>query len=155
MDKAIITAVLLFCLSASPLLGQDWTAVQALPADTPVRVLAQGGRVDGRISVVDDTQLRLIARGKPVVIPRAAVVRVEQERRDPLWNGLLIGALASLGLRLAFGGEACSRTPDPRCTVQGLLVGAGLGAFIDHQIRRHPVIYDASQPTVMLLRWLF
>lgn len=155
MNRAVIAPLFLLCLTASPLSAQDWAAVQALPADTPVRIVAQAGGLHGRISVVEETQLTVIARGKSIVIPRAAIVRLEQERRDKLWNGMLLGALASLGMRVAFGTEACSRTPEPRCTIQGLSVGAGLGAFIDHQIKAHPVIYQSPQSTSTFLRWSF
>jgi hypothetical protein len=155
MNHAMIAWMFFVCWSASPVWAQDWAAVGALPVDTPVRVVSQSGQVHGRISIVEDTQLTVLTRGKPIVIPRSAIVRLEHERRDPLWNGMLIGALASLAMRVAFAGEACSRTPEPRCTVQGILVGTGLGAFIDYQIRRYPVIYAAPAPSLTLLRWSF
>jgi hypothetical protein len=107
------------------------------------------------MTAVDDTRLTVLARGKPWVIPRDRIFRLEREIKDPLWNGMIAGALASLALRIAFYGEACARTPEPRCTVQGVLTGAGLGAFIDFQIRRHPVVYRAPQPALTLLRWSF
>ena len=155
MKRASIAWLVLFCWNASPAGAQDWTAVMTLPADARVRVVSQDGRVHGRVSSVDDAQLTVIARGTPIAIPRAAIVRLERERRDALWNGLIIGALASLAMRVAFGSEACSRTPEPRCTLQGVLVGTALGAFVDYQVTAHPVIYAAPAPSITLLRRSF
>jgi hypothetical protein len=104
---------------------------------------------------VEDAQLTLLVRGKQVAIPRAAIGRVESERRDPLWNGLILGAVLSLGMRAAFSGETCSRSPEPFCTIKGTVVGAGIGAFIDFQIKGHRVIYDARPSGVALLRVRF
>jgi len=156
--RMMIAGLLLFCLAPLPLAAQDWAAVQALPVDTPVRVEEQGGRGDrlrGRIATVGDAQLTLLVRGKPIAIPRASIRRVDHERRDSLWNGIVLGAVFSLAMRVAFAGEACARAKEPSCTIQGTLVGAGLGAFIDYQIKGHRVIFVAPQPAVTLLRVSF
>jgi hypothetical protein len=137
--------LLLFCGIVSPLLAQDWAAARAIPADTPVRVFTSGGRLDGRLSLIDDRQIRIVSDGKLVEVTRPDVVRLEQKRRDPLWNGLLFGALTSLALRAAFGGEACSRTPEPRCTARGVAVGAALGTFVDLQITGYRLVYTAPR----------
>jgi len=137
--------LLLFIGTASDSYPQDWTAARTIPADTPVRISTSGGRVEGRLSLVDDRQIRVLSHGKLVEVPRTDVVRLERKRRDSLWNGLLVGALTSLALRAAFGGEACSRTPEPRCTTQGVVVGAALGAFVDLQITGYHVVYAAPR----------
>jgi hypothetical protein len=142
---AIATIWLLFFIATSNSWAQDWTAAQTMPADTPVRVLTSAGRVEGRLSLVDDQQIKLVSDGKPVEVLRTDVVRLERKRRDPLWNGLLLGALTSLALRAAFGGEACSRTPEPRCTTQGVVVGAAVGTFVDFQITGYRVVYAAPR----------
>ena len=152
---AIATMWLLFCGIVSPVWAQDWTATRTIPAGTPVRVSTSGGRVEGRLSLIDDRQIRIVSAGKLVEIPRTDVVRLERKRRDPLWNGMLIGALTSLALRAAFGGEACSRTPEPRCTTQGVVAGAAFGALVDLQITGYRVIYAAPQPTIPTLQWRF
>jgi len=90
-----------------------------------------------------------------IAIPRASIRRLDHERRDPLWNGIVLGAVFSLVMRVAFAGEACARAKEPLCTIQGTLVGAGLGAFIDYQIKGHRVIFVAPQPAVTLLRVSF
>jgi hypothetical protein len=156
--RNVIAALPLLCLPLSPLHAQDWTAVQTLPADTPVRVeevSRPGHRLHGRLATVEDARLTLLVRGKPIVIARASIGRVERERRDPLWNGMMLGAALSLAMRVAFAGEACARTADPQCTIQGTLVGAALGAFIDYQIKGHRLIYVAPPPTVTFLRMSF
>lgn len=153
---AIATIWLLFFSGlASPVWAQDWTAALTTPADTRVRVFTSGGRVEGRLSLIDDRQIRIVSDGKLVEVPRSDVVRLERKRRDPLWNGMIVGALTSLALRAALGGEACSRTPEPRCTTQGLMVGAALGTLVDFQITGYRAIYAAPQPTITSLRWRF
>ena len=147
--------LLLFCGIVSPLWAQDWTAARAIPADTPVRVVTSGGRVEGRLSLIDDRQMRIVSAGKVVEVSRTDVVRLERKHRDPLWNGMLVGALTSLALRAAFGGEACSRTPEPRCTAQGLAAGAAFGTLVDFQITGYRVIYSAPEPIITTLRWRF
>ena len=106
--RMIIAGLLLLCLRPLPLAAQDWAAVQALPVDTPVRVEEQGGRggqLRGRIATVGDAQLTLLVRGKPIVISRASIRRLDHERRDPLWNGIVLGAVFSLAMRVAFAEE--------------------------------------------------
>ena len=157
--RTVITVVsLISCLCASPLLAQDWGAVQSLPPDAIVRIEEQavgGNRVRGRIVSVEDAQLTLRVRDNPIVIPRTSIARIELERRDSLWNGLVLGAVFSAVMRVAFADEACSRTKDPGCTLQGIAVGAGLGALIDSQFKGRRVIYDAAQPPVTFLRVSF
>jgi hypothetical protein len=158
MPTTVICAFLVAVLGASPLLAQDWEAVRALPSDARVRIQEQGAdgnRLRGRIVAVEHAQLTLQVRDRSIVVPKMSIGRVEVERRDSLWNGLLIGAVISAVMRVAFAGEACSRTKDPQCTLQGIAVGAGAGAFIDSRFSGHRVIYDAASPTATLLRVSF
>jgi len=157
MRCAILSGFLWLGLTSS-ITAQDWTTVQALPIGTPVRIEqpdAGSGPVEGRIETVQDAALSLLVRGQRITIPREAIQRLTREHRDPLWNGLLIGASLSLVVRVAFAGEACGHASDPRCTIQGALIGAGLGAFVDSRIRRHRLVYDASPPALTLLRMSF
>jgi hypothetical protein len=155
MNMAVTVVLFVLCWSAVTLRAQDWADVQALPPDTAVRIVAAGGELRGRITAIEDTQLTVLARSRPWVIRRDEIVRLEREIRDPLWNGMIIGALAILALRVAFYGEACARDTDPGCTLKGVLGGAALGAFVDFQTRRHDVIYRAPPPTLTFLRWSF
>jgi hypothetical protein len=158
MLKATLAGMLLVGASTSPLFAQDWTAVQALPSDTPVRVEELGGKdghVEGRIQRVDDAQLILLVRGKPIVIPRALIGRIEQRRSDPVWEGMIFGALYAIAMRVAFSGEACSRSSDPYCTIAGIGVGAAIGSFIDYQVPARREIYRAPPTPVTLMRLSF
>ena len=158
MRTTIISAFLISGLSAPPLLAQDWEAVRTLPSDAHVRIQEQGADgngLRGRIVEVQDAQLTLQIRDRSIIVPRISIGRVELERRDSLWNGLLIGAVISAVMRVAFADEACSRTKDPQCTLQGIAVGAGAGAFIDSRFRGHRVIYDAASAPLTFLRVSF
>ncbi len=156
--RKVTAALFLWWLSTPPLQAQDWSAVLALPPDTTVRIKEQagrGGEIQGRISVVENEQLTLLVRGKPIVITRSSIRGIERERRDSLWNGILIGAVFSLVMRVAFADEACARTRDPQCTFRGTAIGAGFGAFVDHMITTRRVIYTAPGATGALLRVRF
>jgi hypothetical protein len=158
MLKQTLAGMLLVGVSASPLFAQDWTAVQALPRDTSVRVEELGGRgghVEGRLHAVDDAQLTLLVRGKPVAIPKVSIGRIEQRRRDPVWEGMIFGAIYAIAMRIAFSSEACSRSKDPYCTIAGIGVSATIGALIDHQIQGRREIYRAAPTPVTLMRLSF
>jgi hypothetical protein len=152
----IVLSVLALC--GSRVSAQDWPAVQALPPNTPVRITELGGsgrEIRGRIGAVDDTQLILLRGNTSVPVPKTSIARIDQERRDPIWEGILIGALSALAMRLAFNSEACARSPDPQCTITGLAVGAAVGGFIDFQIRGYRRVYDAPGTVAALLRLPF
>jgi hypothetical protein len=156
--RKVIAALFVLSVSTPPLQAQDWTAVLALPTDTTVRIKEQGGQgneLQGRITIVENEQLTLLVRGKPIVITRSSIRRIERERRDSLWNGIVLGAVFSLVMRVAFADEACARTRDPQCTIKGTAIGAGLGAFVDHLITTRRLIYTAPEATGALLRVRF
>lgn len=155
----ILILFLVFSLPSVRLLAQDWGAVQALAVDTPVRIGELGGRggqLRGRIRAVEDAQLTVLVKGKPIVVPRSSIGRIEREERDSIWNGVIIGAGVMLVLR-AFGGltgEGCLGRKEPHCTLAGVAMGAAFGALIDYENKKRTVIY-VSGPTVTLLRLSF
>jgi hypothetical protein len=148
-----------FCaLFESVLHAQDWAAVQLLPPNTPVRIAELGGsgrEIRGRIASVDENQLRLLRGGRIVPLPRTSIARIDQERRDPIWEGVLFGALYAVAMRIAFADEACARWPEPQCSIAGIALSAAAGGFIDFQIRGYRRIYDAPATIVTIVRWSF
>lgn len=143
--RGMIVISLMLCLVSSSLSAQDWAAVQALPADTPIRVkelARRGGEISGRLLTVENAQLTLLRRGTPVVIPKASIARIEQLRRDPVWEGMIIGGLYAAAMRIAFKDEVWR----PRDTIGNFVVSIGIGAFIDRQLQGRREIYRASQP---------
>ena len=138
--------------------NDGWAAVQALPSETRVRIQerdGRGGEVEGSLLMVEESLLTLLTRGRPIVIPKASIGRIEQLRRDSAWEGLIIGALWGVVARATYAAEACSRTPEPQCTLQIIGVRAGLGAFIDYQIRGSRTVYRSSRPAMTLMKFSF
>lgn len=155
----ILLLILVFSLSSVRLLAQDWGAVQALAVDTPVRIEELGGhrgQLRGRIRAVEDAQLTVLVKGKPIVVPRPSIGRIERVERDALWNGVIIGAGVMLVLRALGGltGEGCLGRKEPHCTLAGVAMGAGFGALIDYENQKRTVIYAAGS-AVTLLRLSF
>jgi len=145
---------------------QDWTAVQALPRETRVIVRELGGHsghVRGRLLLASDSEITVLRSGRPVVIPRAMIGRIDEVQRDPVWEGAVIGILYALIMRASFAAEGCVSKPEPECTLRAVAVTGGIGALIDYGIDDDRVIYRApkasrsprGKPTVSLLRLSF
>ena len=105
----------------------------------------------------------VLRSGRPVVIPRAMIGRVYRVRRDPPWEGSVIGVLVGLVMRAAYRGEGCLSDPEPACTLKGLAALGAMGAAIDYGIDDVRVVYKApktsapasGRPTITLLRLAF
>lgn len=80
--------------------------------------------------------------------------RIDEVQRDPVWKGLIIGALYGV-LARAYGGEACFAREDPGCTLKMSALSAGVGALIDYGIDDERIVYKAPKPTITLLRMSF
>jgi hypothetical protein len=158
MLKAVFVFLSFFALFEPTVHAQDWAAVQLLPPNTPVRIAELGGsgrEIRGRIDTVDEKQLMLRRGSRIVPVPRTSIARIDQERRDPIWEGVLFGALYAVAMRIAFADEACARWPEPQCSIAGIALSAAAGGFIDFQIRGYRRIYNAPATTVTVLRWSF
>jgi hypothetical protein len=160
-----LTAVVLFFPGISYAQTQDWSAVQALPRETRVVVRELGGRgghVRGRLLLANDSEVTVLRGGRPVVIPKAMIGRIDEIRRDRVWEGAVIGVLYALIMRAVFAGGACLG-PEPECTLKGAAMAAGVGALIDYGMDDERVIYRAAKtsrsqrqkPAVTLLRLSF
>jgi hypothetical protein len=130
--------------------GHDWASVQALPSEVRVVVRELGGRgghVSGKFLIAGETEMTVLKGGRPVVIPKIAIARVDQVRRDAVWDGAALLALISLATHAVavFAGESCEATPEPHCTIRSVAVGAGIGALIDFGIDDDRVIYRAPR----------
>jgi hypothetical protein len=100
-----------------------------------------GVQTGGRLQSISSQGLALLVDGQERMIPSNGVGRVE--KRDSLWNGMLIGAVPSALLGVAAAGASCS----PHCyrdmPLGGLVVGAigaGIGALIDFGIHGYSII---------------
>ena len=142
------------CVCGSSLDAQDWAALQALPSGATVRIRELGGRggeVSGRIQIVEDAQVTLVTGGKPVIIPRAAIARIEQRQKDPVWEGMLFGAIYAALMTAAFKDDSWTTAQ----TSGNVAASIALGAFIDYRIQGSRTIYVAPQATVTFLRLSF
>ena len=126
---------------------QDWSRVQALPADQKIVVKSfkgMGPKVKG-VYVSSDAD-RLIVRkqnGQAVTIPKDQIRRVVQKGR--IRHAGLIGAAAGFAI-----GAGLSTTGGFRQPLGALLIGgafAGIGALIGFAVQvggRHFVVYQAE-----------
>jgi hypothetical protein len=100
-----------------------------------------GVQTGGRLLRLSPEALSLLVDGKEQVLPANGIVRVE--KRDALWNGMLIGALPSALVGMAAAGASCS--PDCRRDVSLAMVifgamGAGVGALVDFAIPGYAIV---------------
>lgn len=141
-----LTAVLLLP-GISYAQSHDWAAVQALPREARVVVRELGGRgghVGGRLLLTTDSEITVLRGRRPVVVPRVLIGRIDEIRRDPVWEGAVIGVVYALIMRAFFAGEACLAIPEPECTLRAAALSGGAGALIDYGIDDDRVVYRAA-----------
>ena len=149
--RELLFASCILILFTSSAAAQDWSELQALPVNTPVRVHQLGGRggeVSGLLQSVDDIQLTLLRGDRPVVVPRSAISRVDQRLKDPIWEGLLFGAIYAAVMTAAFKDDSWTAFQ----TTANFVGSMALGAFIDYRIQRTRTVYRAPGANVTLLR---
>jgi hypothetical protein len=117
-----------------------------------IQVIDQNGRkIDGSFEGVSGDSLRLIRRNQPQDFPAATIREVKKRRRDPWWDGFLIGAGAGAVAGIVWTQSECS--DDPECAFYTRLVfvpiatgiGMGSGALIDFVIRRYDTVFAARR----------
>jgi hypothetical protein len=120
--------------------------------DTVIVVDRLGMDTRGRIAALSDVSLGLTIDGVRRDFGENQVTRIEQRRRDPVRNGLLIGAgtgaLAGFFLGRAVDSSSCPRASE--CgqgallgTTAGLFWGGVAGWITDAVKRSRDVIYQA------------
>jgi hypothetical protein len=100
-----------------------------------------GGQTGGRLLRLSAEGLALLVGGQERVIPRNSIGRVE--KRDSLWNGMLIGAVPSALIGMAAAGASCSPHCGRDVPLGGLVlgaIGAGVGALVDASIRGYSIV---------------
>jgi len=138
--------VVALALSATPVQAQTWEELQAEAKPVTVRVYESAGKgwsfADGKLLLVKDNELTILRGRSPIVIPKAVISKVESRRRDPVWDGMVIGAIVNTLLGTLLGGwQGCTRTSE--CALAGIGVGAGFGALTDWRIVGRRTIYKA------------
>lgn len=102
----------------------------------------EGRQARGRLTRLSLAAMVVLVGGQERTVEPAALGRIE--KRDPLWNGALIGAVPFTLIGIGAAGAGCS----PHCAryVSGAAVffagiGAGVGALIDRHIRGYAAVY--------------
>jgi len=137
-----ILIALWLVLSATAAQAQTWEELQAVPANTEVRVEEQGGRgghVKGILQSVEDVQLTIVRGTTALIVPKARIARVRAEKNDPVWQGVVFGLLYAVAMQVAYGDSSWTATQ----TTGHYLGSAGLGAFIDWNIKSRHTLYRA------------
>ena len=104
-----------------------------------------GVQIGGRFLRLSSEELALLVGAQERVIPRNSIGRIE--RRDSLWNGMLIGAVPSALVGMAAVGASCSPHCDRDVPVGMLIfgaVGGGIGALVDSGVHGYSIISGPS-----------
>jgi hypothetical protein len=125
MTSTVAAAVIaLALLPGSPQLAR---AAEYTPRLDRIRAAVAADR---RLPVADRRLPVLVNAGTPVAAP-ATARRAPARRRDPLWNGILIGLGAGIGGGYLWARNTCgsnNRECDFRAYPVGVVAGAGIGA---------------------------
>jgi hypothetical protein len=153
MRHAVLAVVAV--LVAIPAAAQN--RMQPPPTATPQTPVALSGQVEagdmifvtdrnglqtgGRLQRLSAEGLALLVDGQERMIPSSGVGRIE--KRDSLWNGMLMGAVPGTLIGMAGAGASCSPHCGREVALAGLVdgaIGAGIGALIDFGIHRYSII---------------
>lgn len=101
-----------------------------------------GQEINGKITVLSASGLALLVDGSERQFKEDQVALVQQRRRDPEWNGALIGAaiLGGLSSLPLLADVEC----DPSCGAVVAIyaaIGAGIGLTIDAAVREKRTIF--------------
>jgi hypothetical protein len=116
---------------------------------------ATGKETKSRIVTISASMLTVNTKQGPLDLQTGDIVRVRQRRPDPIWNGILIGALAGASYPLWYFSRMYETGESLRENVDsvgvGAVTGACVGAWIDRRIRGKKTIYERSGGRAMLI----
>lgn len=116
---------------------------------------ATGKETKSRIVTISASMLTVNTKQGPLDLQAGDIVRVRQKRPDPIWNGILIGALAGAAYPLWYfsrmyeTGESLGENVDG--VGVGAVTGACLGAWIDRRIKGKKTIYERAGGRAMVI----
>jgi uncharacterized membrane protein len=129
------------CVTAALLLVPPAYAQQVDPGDKILVTDRAGVQTEGRLLRFSPAELRLLVDGTERVIAPSGIGRIE--KRDSLWNGMLIGAVPFALLVGAAAGTNCEPICGevvPIAMLLGGVIGAGGGAFADWRIQGYSIV---------------
>lgn len=149
--RATITV---FFLAANVVLAQDSRIgfegiTDGVASGDSVRITYKGGKtVKGKIESIDGNLLRL--KGKEVLLETDSIERLQKKRKDPWWNGFLIGAGSGAAGGLIATGTTCHN--DSECSAiagvifvpAGIGIGMAVGSLIDRSITKYDTVFENS-----------
>lgn len=138
----------------------DWSRLSAVETESKLTIkLKDGKKVEGKLSSLSDTGLRLSVKNKPVELKRDDIRSVHQVKRKSATTSTLIGFGIGAGAGAALGALGRANDNDTSFDFDrldnaihaGLVVaGAGAGAitgfFVGRTKRKRVLIYESSQP---------
>lgn len=140
--KAVLAIVAL--LVSMPASAQE-ISEKVEAGDTIFITDRNGVQTEGRLLHLKPEGLTLLVGGQERLIPPGGVGRIE--KRDSLWNGMLIGGAASAGLIGIVVGATCSSDCGglvlPVVAFYGG-IGAGIGALIDSAVHSYSTVDGPS-----------
>jgi hypothetical protein len=120
-----------------------------------VSVTTGDGKVTkGSIDEVSSSSLRLLRNRVPIEMAQIDVLEIK--KKDPIANGVKMGALIGAGIGGGLGVlAALASCGEADCAVAGVAlsvgfsagIGAGVGALVDAISNRNPVVYRARSRT--------
>ena len=76
---------------------------------------------------------------QPFIIQKAQITRVQERKKDGVWDGIAAGLLYGFIMHVAYGDDSWTAVQ----TAGHYLGSAGLGAFIDWPIKGRRTVYRA------------
>jgi hypothetical protein len=141
---ATLVALVVTLLVPTPASAQELSGkVEA--GDTIFITDRNGVQTTGRLLHLAPEGLTLLVGGQERLIPQGGVGRIE--KRDSLWNGMLIGGTVSAGLIGMVAGATCSSDCGdlilPVVAFYGA-IGAGIGALVDSAAHNYSAVDGPS-----------
>lgn len=107
---------------------------------------ATGKETKSTVVTIGTSTLTVNTKHGPLDLKAADIVRIRQKRPDPIWNGMLIGALAGAAYPLWYFSRMYETGESLRENVDGVgvgaVAGACVGAWIDRRVRGRKTIYE-------------
>ena len=115
-----------------------------------VRVIDRSGNIiEGKVETISPDSLTL--KGRKAKLPADSIRLLQKKRKDPWWNGFLIGGGAG-----ALGGLLLSKTQcsnDSECSAiatvvfvpAGMAIGMATGALIDRAVTKYDIVYTGNK----------
>jgi hypothetical protein len=110
--------------------------------------LTDGVRIEGTLFEATNEQLTVTTKRGRQLIRAANISEITHRQKDPIWNGLIIGAAAGALMGAVLNGlNDCdpNECGEAYVVAGGLALGAAVGAGIDALWRKNQVLYRAPQ----------